>query len=114
MIINNNYHGPVANDMHGGTINKVSQHNRGATPQEIADAVGALLAVLGENKEREKDAQTAISELTEAEEDLRNNRLPFGKLAKVLEFFSKAEYVALRAPEVASRLADLARVLGLG
>jgi hypothetical protein len=111
MFVTNNYHGPVASVAHGtNTIHKISQSNTAATPQEIADAVGALIKAL--KTEGDKTSTDALATLEDAESELQNGRVPFGKITKAFEFFSKAEDFAMRAPEVASSLHKLGQMLG--
>lgn len=112
MFVTNNYHGPVASVAHGtNTIHKVSQSNSSATPQEIAEAVGSLIKAI--KAEGDKAGAAALAELEEAEPELQEGRVPFGKINKAFELFRKTEDLAMRAPEVASSLHKLGQMLGL-
>lgn len=114
MSITNNYHGPVASVAHGSnTIKNISQTNALVTPQEIADAVAALIKAVPAGTALASDTADAVSDLAGAELDLRQGRIPFGKIAAAIKLLGRAEDMALRAPEAASKLHELAQMCGL-
>jgi hypothetical protein len=114
MFVTNNYHGPVASVAHGSnTIHNISQTNASATPQEIADAVGALIKAIQAEGALPAKSADAVADLAAAEPELKGGRVPFGKLGKALEVLNKSEDIAMRAPEVMSRLHAIGQMLGL-
>jgi hypothetical protein len=113
MNVTNNYHGPVGSVAHGNNrIGSVSQTNASATPQEIADAVSSLLTAIAAAGVRSDGSDATTADLATAETELRNGLVPFGKLSKALHVLSSAEDIALRAPEVVSKLHALWQMLG--
>jgi hypothetical protein len=114
MNVTNNYHGPVASVAQGiNTIKSIAQTNASATPQEIADAVAALIKAVPAAATLVSDTADAVSDLAGTEQELREGRVSFGKIAKAVEWLVKAEDVALRAPEAAAKLHQLAQMCGL-
>jgi hypothetical protein len=114
LFVTNNYHGPVASIAQGtnNTIQGVSQTNASATPQEIAEAVAALISAIRTTGKALGDAGEATSALAAAQPELKAGRVPFSKIAKAVELFGKSEDLAMKAPEVASRLHQLAQLFG--
>jgi hypothetical protein len=114
MNVTHNYHGPVASVAHGSnTIKSIAQTNASATSQQIADALAALIKAVPAGPRLASDTADAVSDLTSAEQELREGRVPFGKITRAVEWLGKAEDMALRAPEVASKLHQLAQMCGL-
>jgi len=114
LFVTNNYHGPVASITQGtsNTIHGVSQTNASATPHEIAEAVAALISAVQTKGKPPSDTSEALSALTSTQPELKAGRVPFGKIAKALEVLGKSEDLAMKAPEVAGRLHQLAQMLG--
>jgi hypothetical protein len=114
MVVTNHYHGPVASVAHGrNSIHGISQTNASATPREIADAVGLLIRAINADDQTSLKSAETIADLASAHADLKEGRVPVGKLTKILDVLSKTGDVAMRAPEVASRLHQLGQMLGL-
>lgn len=108
------FQGPVASVAHGGaSVGSVNQTVGSATPHEIAEAVAAILRALPAPAASDKEATQAKAELTAAEAELREGKVPVGRLARVMNFFGKAEDIAIRAPEAAHHIANLCAMLGL-
>jgi hypothetical protein len=114
LFVTNNYHGPIASISQGtnNTIHGVSQMNASATPKEIAEAVAALISEIQATGKALGDAGEATSALVAAQPELKAGRVPFSKIAKGLEALGKFEDLAMKAPEVASRLQHLAQLFG--
>ncbi len=112
-----NYYGAIASVTHGvSSINAVSQTNSSATPQDIADAIAHLLQAIPTGSAASPSASEATSELAASETVFRSGRIPFGSFKRItsaLETLSKAEDIALRAPEIVTRLHGLGQLLGL-
>lgn len=115
MFVTNNYHGPVASVAHGSnTITGISQSNSSATPQQIAEAVGALIKAIQAQGKPSESAEEASDELAAAESELKAGGVPFGRISKALSLLQKGEDIALRAPQVLDHLQHLGKMLGLG
>lgn len=114
VTVTNNYHAPVASIAQGSnTIGSVSQTNALATPQEIAEAVSALLQILSNVATLSPESTGAVSDLHKAEPELREGRVPFARITKAFEVLSKAQDIAMRAPEVIEGIHRLAQMLGM-
>ena len=114
LFVTNNYHGPVASISQGtkNTIQGVSQTNASATPMEIAEALAALITAIRTTGQALGDAGEATSALAAAQPELKAGRVPFSKISQGLEALGKLEDLAMKAPEVASRLQHLAQLFG--
>lgn len=112
--INNQFSGPIASVAQGNSsVANVSQVISSTTPSDIADAISKVVAALGGNQTLRPETQEAVSALAETQTELLGGRIQVGKLARAMDVLSKAEDVALRAPEVAGRLHDLLQMIGL-
>jgi hypothetical protein len=106
------FQGPVGSFAQGNaSVGNVHQTVGTATLQELADAVAAILRALPADV---PEVANVKAELKEAETELRANRAPFARLTRAINLFSKAEDVAVRAPEAVHRVAELASMLGIG
>jgi hypothetical protein len=106
-----NIYGPVGGLAHGGgSISSITQ-TISPSPQEIAEAVGSLVESLSAMGSLAPAA--ASGELREAEAELRAGRLPLAKIRAALGAIKDAQDIAVRAPEAASKAAQLGSWLGL-
>lgn len=114
MTVQHHYHGPIASIAQGSShVGNVSQVNSSATPQELADAVARLMNAISASATVDHKSADAIPELAASEKELRSGRVPLGRVKKAMEAIGTVEDVAIRVPEVASRLHDLGQMLGL-
>jgi hypothetical protein len=108
------FQGPVASVAHGNaSVGTINQTVGSATPHEIAEAVAAIIHALPTPSAMDTEATQATTELVAAEAELREGRVPVGRLTRLLNFLGKAEDVAIRAPEAAQHIATLGAMLGL-
>ncbi len=112
--VTNIHHGPVASVAHGSNvIHGVSETNSSATPQQIADAIASLLEAIQTVGPMDGMVTNAATDLSQAERELREGRVPFGRIAKAFDLLNKPGDLAIRAPGVVSRLHQLGQMIGL-
>lgn len=112
-VFQNTFNGSVTSFAQGtNTIGSVNQQNSTATIQELAEAVARIIQVLQTTTNLSNDAAQAKSELIIAEKELKEGKAPFGRLMGALKIFSKAQDIALKAPETVQNLKTLASMLG--
>lgn len=113
-VFQNTFNGSVGAVAQGGsTIGSVAQHSASATPQELAEAVSRIIRSLPDDLKSSSSIALAKAELGIAEKELEEGKAPLGRLMNALNIFSKAEDIAIRAPEVVQHVQSLATMLGL-
>jgi hypothetical protein len=114
-VFHQTFQGPVASIAQGSaSVGTVNQTVASATSQEMAEAVAAILRALPAAPAGTPEAVHAKADLETAEGELRQGKVSFGRLIPALNFFSKAEDIAIRAPEVAHGIGKLLSMIGLG
>jgi hypothetical protein len=114
-VIHQNFQGPVASVAHGNaTVDTINQTAGSATPHEIAQAVAAILRAIPTAKGGTPELIQAKTDLETAEVDLREGRVPFGRLMQAVNLFGKIEDISVRAPEVAHSISKLLSLIGMG
>lgn len=93
----------------GGSAHGAVQQTQSPTPQELAEAVGSLVAALRAAGEE----GPATRDLAKAEAELRAGRLPFASLARAIEVAGKIQDLATKAPGAIEASANVIRMLGL-
>lgn len=107
----NHFHGPVGAVAQGNsTVSQVRQENASSTPQELAEAISQIIRLLPRNQH----SVEAIKGLEQAEGELRSGKVPMGILTRSLDFLSKGEDLAIRAPEALEKVQKLMSMLGMG
>jgi hypothetical protein len=100
---------------HGNaTVDTINQTAGSATPHEIAQAVAAILRAIPTAKGGTPELIQAKTDLETAEVDLREGRVPFGRLMQAVNLFGKIEDISVRAPEVAHSISKLLSLIGMG
>lgn len=113
-MITNNFHGPVNAVAQGNaTIGSVHQNVSAPTPAELADAVAKILSALPSVSSPLPDTTKATLDLVASEKELREGKMPFGRLLGSLNVLGKAEDVARRAPEAVHHIQTLLSSLGM-
>lgn len=86
MAVQHHYHGPIASIAQGSShVGSVAQTNSSATPQDIADAIAHLLQSMPVGVATASNVVEAASELAASEKELRDGRVPFGRITKAVE-----------------------------
>jgi hypothetical protein len=113
-VFHQTFHGPIASIAQGGTsVGTLNQTFESVTLPEMAEAVAAILRALPAGPASGPTASQAKTELETAESELWQGRLSFGRITRALGFLSRAEDIALRAPEVVHAVVKLESMIGL-
>jgi len=112
--ITNNFHAPVNAVAQGNaSIGSAQQTISASTPVEFAEAVAAIIRALPSIGDLSHNNAEAAQDLEVAEKELREGKMPIGRLVGSLNLLGKAEDIALRAPEAVQHIQTLLSNLGL-
>ena len=114
-IYQNTFHGPIASVAQGtASVGSVRQSVGSPTPQEIADAITALVNSLSSIGQDSAEVAQAQIELEKSEKEFRSGRVaPMARIMRALDTVSKIENLATLAPNAMHRLQEIGSMLGL-